>query len=375
MIEMNEEAFNDFNEKILVPCRFCNRTFLPDSLKIHQKRCTAEHPFKPLNRGGATKQPIKKVSQNDREDKPIGGKSGGMSRYQKPEPKKRPGVGLYSNNKKPNKREPVNNNRGYYEDSEQENDGSVEIKNNYSYSRPKRGAGPMNYKKKETEKPKRAYKPINSRQKSDRETELERLLPKIRPGIGERKKPGTQQRSFKPVAKPRSKAKAKPRSKPKTPEYEPIEYDFHGPPANLEPCRICGRTFNSDRIKKHQAACKISSKKPRKVKRFHKVMTKKEKMKILKNKPVPKWKAQHEEFVKQMQYNRKLMKVEAEGGNIRDLAPPPVSSQPGLVPCKFCGRKFREQAHARHEGICKSVFGGTKNKGPIKRPTQKRRRY
>ena len=50
MYAMNDIAFKQFNEKALVPCHHCGRTFLPDSLKRHQNRCTADRPFKPLNR-------------------------------------------------------------------------------------------------------------------------------------------------------------------------------------------------------------------------------------------------------------------------------------------------------------------------------------
>jgi len=35
----NDEAFKNYNEKALVPCDICGRTFLPDSLKIHKKSC------------------------------------------------------------------------------------------------------------------------------------------------------------------------------------------------------------------------------------------------------------------------------------------------------------------------------------------------
>ena len=35
----NNEAFDQFNEKALVPCENCGRTFLPDSLKRHMKGC------------------------------------------------------------------------------------------------------------------------------------------------------------------------------------------------------------------------------------------------------------------------------------------------------------------------------------------------
>ncbi|CDW81196.1 UNKNOWN [Stylonychia lemnae] len=35
----NEEAFKDFNEKALVPCHNCARTFLPDRLVVHLRSC------------------------------------------------------------------------------------------------------------------------------------------------------------------------------------------------------------------------------------------------------------------------------------------------------------------------------------------------
>jgi len=37
--EYNEEAFKEFNEKALVPCHNCNRTFLPDRLVVHLRSC------------------------------------------------------------------------------------------------------------------------------------------------------------------------------------------------------------------------------------------------------------------------------------------------------------------------------------------------
>ena len=155
------------------------------------------------------------------------------------------------------------------------------------------------------------------------------------------------------------------------------------PPTSMSKCRICGRTFASNRIAKHQKACAKASKKPKKIKRFHKKITKKEKNQLKKNKPVPKWKQQHKEFIKQMKYMKKLKEVEDAGGDIRLLAPPPVYENPGLIPCKFCSRKFREAAHERHENICQKVFGGKKvtaKKGSTRKvkkakPAKGRRRY
>ena len=39
-------AFANYNQKALVPCDRCGRTFLPDSLKWHLKGCKGEQPLK-----------------------------------------------------------------------------------------------------------------------------------------------------------------------------------------------------------------------------------------------------------------------------------------------------------------------------------------
>jgi len=39
LLAYNEEAFNDFNEKALVQCPNCPRTFLPDRLEVHLRSC------------------------------------------------------------------------------------------------------------------------------------------------------------------------------------------------------------------------------------------------------------------------------------------------------------------------------------------------
>jgi hypothetical protein len=37
--EYNEQAFNNYNTKALVPCPGCARTFLPDRLEVHLRSC------------------------------------------------------------------------------------------------------------------------------------------------------------------------------------------------------------------------------------------------------------------------------------------------------------------------------------------------
>lgn len=165
--------------------------------------------------------------------------------------------------------------------------------------------------------------------------------------------------------------------------FAKMEMEGPPPPSSMSKCRVCGRTFASDRIAKHQKACVKASKKPKKIKRFHKAISKREKQKMKKNKPVPKWKQQHKEFIKQMKYMKKLKEVEEAGGDIRLMAPPPTTDNSHLIPCKYCDRKFRDAAHERHENICQKVFGGKKGitkKGSTRKvkkakPSKGRRRY
>jgi hypothetical protein len=132
----------------------------------------------------------------------------------------------------------------------------------------------------------------------------------------------------------------------------------YGGNVNTVPCSKCGRNFGEDRIAKHEKTCKVNSK-PKKVKLFHKPITEKEKAKMdaLKS---DKWRQQHEEFQQAMKYNKKVSAVEAKGGNIRDLAPPPPSSTAGLKPCPYCGRKFGEVQAARHITACKNTINKPK---------------
>ena len=39
MDKYNDEAFKNYNEKALVPCQNCGRTFLPDRLTVHLRSC------------------------------------------------------------------------------------------------------------------------------------------------------------------------------------------------------------------------------------------------------------------------------------------------------------------------------------------------
>jgi hypothetical protein len=50
MFEMNDKAFENYNEECLERCGFCNRTFNSESFVKHQRICTKEKPFKMLQK-------------------------------------------------------------------------------------------------------------------------------------------------------------------------------------------------------------------------------------------------------------------------------------------------------------------------------------
>lgn len=127
---------------------------------------------------------------------------------------------------------------------------------------------------------------------------------------------------------------------------------------DLVPCAKCGRKFVSDRVAKHQKACKVNSK-PKKVKMFHKPITENEKKKMNKYK-TSKWKQQHQELIDQIAYIKQMGVVEKNGGNIRDMPPPPRSKNDNLLACPYCNRKFNPESHEKHVNICKNVVNKPK---------------
>src|SRR4051794_21038324 len=93
---------------------------------------------------------------------------------------------------------------------------------------------------------------------------------------------------------------------------------------DLAECDICGRKFAADRLDRHQKACvkvqKGEAKHAKKVAVAQKKQLENEKF-IAKESKFKKsnWREQHNEFINNLQYNKKLTKVEAEGGDIRNL--------------------------------------------------------
>ncbi|KAF6026819.1 ZC2HC1C [Bugula neritina] len=145
----------------------------------------------------------------------------------------------------------------------------------------------------------------------------------------------------------------------------PFVTDGAGLDMELSPCANCGRKFAVDRLSKHQKACKKVSK-PRKQYNMtsHRIAgsgAEKYQYKVkqeTKNPPKAKkkdWRAKHNEFIATIRYAKMASAVEAKGGNIADLAPPPKTDNSDYIQCPHCSRKFNETAAERHIPKCKDI--------------------
>jgi len=158
-------------------------------------------------------------------------------------------------------------------------------------------------------------------------------------------------------------------------------------------CVTCGRFFMAERIQQHEKACKKSQKKravfdttkqraiPDQdgpvLKPAEKAKTKKmvTPVKAVNNeekvetvtpqkeeksaKKVPAWKAEHENFIKNIRFNRQLKDMEARGEDTSNLVAPTIVNE-NYVPCPHCSRKFAPATAERHIPKCKNTFNRPK---------------
>ncbi|XP_013398954.1 zinc finger C2HC domain-containing protein 1A isoform X2 [Lingula anatina] len=159
-----------------------------------------------------------------------------------------------------------------------------------------------------------------------------------------------------------------------------------GPNDGLSPCNICGRTFMPESLARHEKICAKNASKSRKV-----FVSGKQRAagsdipmdKIVKPGEVPShespasksgknmggpkksnWRAQHQEFVKNIRNARGVQRALETGA---PLPPPPAPSiNPDYVQCPHCSRRFNESAAERHMPFCKEQherIGNTKKPG------------
>jgi len=148
-----------------------------------------------------------------------------------------------------------------------------------------------------------------------------------------------------------------------------VDDDFDS--ADLVPCSLCGRRFHPDRISKHEMACKKQQASD--AKRAAKIAAKQ-----AARPPRPStapgvggpggqsnskndaWKSKHQEFQDAIKYAKQMAAAQKAGISVASLPPPPRSENPDYVPCPHCGRRFNQQAAERHIPACKNTINKPK---------------
>ena len=67
------------------------------------------------------------------------------------------------------------------------------------------------------------------------------------------------------------------------------------------------------------------------------------------------WRKKREEFISSLRAAKKAQKFLSEGGNIRDLPPPPPSDTSDYIQCQYCQRRFSPHVADRHIPKCKNI--------------------
>ncbi|XP_077208191.1 zinc finger C2HC domain-containing protein 1A isoform X3 [Paroedura picta] len=150
---------------------------------------------------------------------------------------------------------------------------------------------------------------------------------------------------------------------------------------DLLPCKICGRTFFPNALKKHVPICQKTA--TRKRKAFDSSRQRAEGTDISTVKPLkprlqprsiagpgvtpdpPKkpsnWRRKHEELIAAIRAAKGVDQVLKEGGKLPP--PPPPSYDPDYIQCPYCQRRFNESAADRHINFCKEQAARIPNKG------------
>ncbi|KAJ6663985.1 hypothetical protein lerEdw1_008939 [Lerista edwardsae] len=144
-----------------------------------------------------------------------------------------------------------------------------------------------------------------------------------------------------------------------------------GQAEDLLPCKICGRTFFPNALKKHVPICQKTATKKRKTfdsSRQRAEGTDISTVKPLKPRPEPakkpsSWRRKHEELIAAIRAAKGVDQVLKEGGKLPP--PPPPSYDPDYIQCPYCQRRFNESAADRHINFCKEQAARITNKGKV----------
>lgn len=144
------------------------------------------------------------------------------------------------------------------------------------------------------------------------------------------------------------------------------------PRDDLIACKNCQRNFAEDRIEKHEEICLKTSKKKRKTFDMTKARVKgtdaanyvksaaQLKAKEAKEQKKSDWRKKREEFINTLRAAKEAQKHLANGGNLKDLPPPPPMDTSDYIQCPHCTRRFSEAAAERHIPKCKDIKSNKK---------------
>ncbi|KAM4687882.1 zinc finger C2HC domain-containing protein 1A [Discoglossus pictus] len=151
------------------------------------------------------------------------------------------------------------------------------------------------------------------------------------------------------------------------------EYEDDIPISNdeLRPCKICGRTFVLETLRKHVPICQKAAIKKRKTfdsSRQRAEGTDIPTIKPIKARPEPpkkpsNWRRKHEDFIATIRAAKGVDQILKTGGELPP--PPPPTYDPDYVQCPYCQRRFNENAADRHITFCKEQAARITNKGKI----------
>ncbi|XP_038673012.1 zinc finger C2HC domain-containing protein 1B-like isoform X1 [Scyliorhinus canicula] len=129
---------------------------------------------------------------------------------------------------------------------------------------------------------------------------------------------------------------------------------------NLVPCRICGRSFESSSLERHEPICsKVVTKKKRVFNSYKQRaagtgVSSVRGPSATKQKPasVSHWKQQHEDFINTIRSAR--LATDAVKKGLPLPPPPPASVNPDYIECPYCNRRFNDTAADRHINFCRT---------------------
>merc|ERR1711874_226894 len=136
------------------------------------------------------------------------------------------------------------------------------------------------------------------------------------------------------------------------------------PKPGLAQCGLCSRSFAKERIEVHLKICKKTANKKRKPFDSVKAQVAGTEVAVYRRRgnnvggpkpPKSDWRKKRAEFISSLRAAKMAQKFLAEGGNVRDLPPPPPSDTSDYIQCRYCQRRFAPNVADRHIPKCKNI--------------------